>query len=251
MKRWFPDMIEAPDDRAVTSGVPYWVFAFFLLPLLINLSTITSRGQDYEIWFEIGYHVINFVFVLIVFLPSLRDAFLMVQANTKSFLRTVFACAGVIVVIKMVAYFVALFDGNMPWTNTIWGCLLTNESDLLYYSTAVVHEQPLWGTLCMVVLAPITVSCLLYGAVFAPICVRKPWLAYVVMTVAILAVRLNMAFCLWPLQEEMMIFVVLLPAHLIGCWAYQKTDTIWAPITIHFLSNLLLALMQLGIMSTF
>lgn len=250
MKKWFPEMTEAPEDRAVTSGIPYWVFAFFLLPMLISLSTITSRGQDYEIWFDIGYHVINFVFVLIFFLPSLWDAFWAVQANGKEFLRTVLTCAGVIVILKTVAHSVTLFSGQIIWAETIWGCFLINESDLLYYATAVIDGQPLWGTLCMVVLAPVTVSCLLYGAVFAPICVRKPWLAYVVMTVAILAVRFSMAFCLWPLQEEMMIFAVQLPAHLIACWAYQKTDTIWAPIATHFFANLFMALIQLGILGT-
>ena len=138
MKKWFPDMIEAPEDRAVTSGVPYWVFAFFLLPLLINLSTITSRGQDYEIWFEIGYHVINFVFVLIVFLPSLRDAFLMVQANTKSFLRTVFACAGVIVVIKMVAYFSLSVSFGPP---TIAIAVNSRSPSLTALKSAVLSAQ--------------------------------------------------------------------------------------------------------------
>lgn len=248
MKKWFPDMTEAPEDRAITSAVPYGVFGFFLLPLILSLSTLTSRGQDYEIWMEIGYHVINFVVTLIFFLPSLRDAFFIARVNRKSFLLTCLACAGIIVAMKFVAFLAAMIGGYPAWAQTIWGCLLTNETDLLFYSTAVIGAEPLWGTLCMVLLAPITVSCLFYGAIFAPLCLRKPGLAYAVTMGAFLVVRLSMAFCFWPLLEEMMIFAVCLPVHLIGCWAYQKTDTIWAPITIHFLVNLLMALLQLGLM---
>ena len=33
-------------------------------------------------------------------------------------------------------------------------------------------------------------------------------------------------------------FCVLLPVHLIACLSYQITDTVWAPIAVHSLSNL-------------
>ena len=66
-------MLEAPDARATTFGTPYWLFAFFVFPYILTLSTITSRGQPYEIWLDIGYHIINFILIIIFFLPTLKE----------------------------------------------------------------------------------------------------------------------------------------------------------------------------------
>ena len=91
MKKLFPPMSEKLDDRAL-GGIPYWFFCFFLFPSLIQLSTLSSRGSDYEIWLEIGYHLLNFLLVLFFFFPHLQDTFLMVQVRTKIILKTAFFC---------------------------------------------------------------------------------------------------------------------------------------------------------------
>ena len=247
MKKMFPTMLDSPDTRALAFGIPYWILAFFVFPAIISLSTITSRGQDYEIWFEIGYHLLNFILVIFFFFPYLRDAFLLVQVNTKEVLGTAAVCASLIVVLKLVAWIVAVLSGSTLIAQAAFGSLLTTETDLLFYSTAVLCEQPLWGTLCLGILAPITTCCLLYASVFAPICTTRPWLAYLVMTALFLLMRLTMALCLWPMEEELAIFLVQLPVHLIACWAYEKTDTVWTPILIHILVNLAMALIVLCI----
>lgn len=247
MKKLFPSMSERLDDRAL-GGIPYWFFCFFLLPALMQLSTITSRGSDYEIWLEIGYHVLNFILSLCFFLPHLKDTFLMVQVRTKIILKTAFFCALTVALYKLLITYIMTANGNMVWANAAFGSLITNESDLLFYSTAILGYQPLWGTLCLSLLAPITVSCLLYGSVFGATCPSRPWLAYPLMAGSILLIRLSMAFCLWPLEEELAIYVVQLPVHMLSCWAYQKTDTIWTPIFLHFFANLILAPFTLAYM---
>ena len=36
----------------------------------------------------------------------------------------------------------------------------------------------------------------------------------------------------------MLLYFCQLPIHMLSCWAYQKTDTVWAPIVTHMMVNL-------------
>lgn len=245
MKKYFPTMTESPDGHTLAGSIPYWFFAFFMIPALMSLSTIDSRGQSYEIWLEIGYHVCNFVAVLLFFFRYLKDSFLILQVSTKEILLTAGICAAVICVLKLAMFVLSQMTQNILFTNAAFGSLLTTEADLLFFSTAVIGEQPIWGTLCTVFLVPVTTTCLLYASVFAPICEHRPWLAYLVMTVLLLVKHLIMVFCLWSLEEEMTIFLITLPVHLVACWAYEKTDAIWTPILIHVFSNAAMALLTM------
>ena len=247
MKKLFPPMTETPDISALGT-LPYWLFCFFLLPALMQLSTMATRGSDYEIWLEIGYHILNFVIVIICYFRHLKETFLMVQVRTKMILKTAFFCALIVALYKILITYIFAARGNIIWANAAFGSLISTESDLLFYSTAVLEYQPIGGTLCLSLLSPITVSCLLYGSVFGATCPSRPWLAYPLMAGTILLIRLSMAFCLWPLEEELAIYIVQLPVHMLACWAYQKTDTIWTPIFLHFFCNLVLAPFSLAFM---
>lgn len=118
---------------------------------------------------------------LITFIRYLKDAFLLVQIHTKAVFGTAAICAVMIVVLKLGIWILSVFCQNMLFAEAAFGTLLTTGADLLYFPTALIGEEPLWGTLCMVMLAPITTSCTPYAPVFAPICIRRPWLAYLVM----------------------------------------------------------------------
>lgn len=241
MKKLFPTMLDTPGAQNLAGGIPYWFFAFFFIPAIIMLSSGGVRGESYAAWIEIGCHVINFIIMFLFFFSYMKDSFLILQVHTKDVLCTVAVAAAVITVLKVVIFLGAAFGGNVLYMNAASGSVLISEADLLYYSSAVITAQPLLGTLCFVVLTPVTVSCLLYASVFAPICVRKPWAAYLVMAVLLLVAYLSMSFCLLPLEEEIAIYLVTLPVHLVACWSYQKADTIWAPILVHAISNLLMA----------
>lgn len=241
MKKLFPTMLDKPDNRAVNFGFAYGIVCFFVLPFILGFSTMRTRGQSYEIWLEMGYHLLNFLLLLIFFLPYLRDSFLLVQVRTKIILKTALFGGMVVALYKICLPYISAYFGNITLADTAFGSYITNESDLLFYSTAVIAEEPIWGTLCMSLLTPFTVSCLFYGTIFAPACVSRPWLAYLLIAFTQLLIRLTLAFCLWPFQEEMMIYLIHLPVHLLACWSYQKTDTIWTPIFLHMTANLILA----------
>ena len=230
-------MIDQPESRAITAGIPYWIFAFFVLPFFGNFF---SADYEHAFWVDFAYHLINFIVVLIIFIPYLRESFFTVQIYLKKFLTIVGWCIVAVLALKVSFFNWTFSSGNEILHNAAFASWITTESDLRYFSTAFISAQPLWGILCVVLFTPVTTVCLLYACIFAPISNTRPVLAYVVMVIAFLLVRLVMTFAFWSFEEEMAIFLVQLPIHLVACWAYQQTDTVWAPITIHTVSNILL-----------
>ena len=245
VKRFFPKMVDRPETSTIAAGFACWFFAYFALSFIIALFS-TDAGQElYGVWMDIGYHVLNFALVSACFFPYLRDNFLTVQLHTKKFFKTVALGTVAVVAIKVLMFGFSQRSFSELFFGSAFGGLLTTEADLAYYSTALIGEQPIWGTLCVVFLTPMVTSCLLYACAFAPICTKRPWLAYVVMIVGFLFTRLMLIFCLWSKEQQIADFWVGLPVHLVACWTYQYTDTIWTPIAIHSISNLLLSLLAL------
>ena len=131
------------------------------------------------------------------------------------------------------------------FTDNAWlayGIFPLAEMELLMLSIDVVYFNPLVGLLCMVILAPIAVSCMYYAVCFAPVCTNRRWVAYLLMALYLLLPRLLNAVSFWYLAEEIPLYLVQLPIHMIACWSYQKTDTIWAPICSLAIVNLITGL---------
>lgn len=113
------------------------------------------------------------------------------------------------------------------------------EASALSLPAVILLKHPVIGMLCMVLLTPLTVSCLFYATVFAPVCANRPRLAYLAMALALMIPRIFNIWWLGNAGFEICTYLLQLPVHLLACWAYQKTDTIWAPIAAHALTNLL------------
>lgn len=241
MDELFPMMLDEPEAQSCGVGVAYGLFAFFLMPALLSLTVTSALGlgdDGSEIWYEIGYHVINFVVMFLTFFTYLKSSFFNVTLHGKKVFGTAAVCAAVVVVYRLALVVLSVFSGSMLFSEVAFGTLLTTEADLLYYSTAMLSVEPLWGALCVILLTPITTSCLFYASVFAPACTSRPWLGYLLAALVPGVAHLTLVFCLWPFEQQMAVYLVQLPVHLIACWSYQKTDTIWTPIFIHLFANL-------------
>ena len=93
---------------------------------------------------------------------------------------------------------------------------------------------------CTVLLAPVTEECLVRGALFAPLCRRKPWLAYVVTSVLFSLLHIVQHYeAGQALLPYFLTFLEYLPAGLVLGWAYQRTRSVWGPIALHSVINLL------------
>ena len=209
MDELFPTMLDEPDPHTVGTGVAYWMFAFFLFPALIALPLLSGLGlsdDGGEIWFELGYHVCNFLAVFLIFFKYLKDAFFAVWLQFKKILGIAAICAAMIAALKLAILVLSLVSGNALFTQVSFGSLLTTEADLMFFSTALVEGQPLWGTLCVLLLTPITTSCLYYGSIFAPVCTSRPWLAYLLVALTPVLIHLSLVFCMWSMPQQIAIY---------------------------------------------
>lgn len=110
--------------------------------------------------------------------------------------------------------------------------------DILVLGSAVAADNPIFGTLTMVLLTPVTISCLFYCTSFAPAYNHNPWLGYLAVTVMSAFSSLCMILSGWPVLDEVLLFAVRLPIHLIACWSFQKTESIFVPMLVLAVNNL-------------
>ena len=239
MKRLFPDMYDRPGNWMPAVAIGYWLFAFwfnpFWLPFVGDGFWDDPRTAS---WLDIVYHIINAVAIVAIFKNYALESFFNVQLDTKKFFKTVGVAA-----LVMLALATELYLSPVPMVADAYP--ISEMSGIAVTPGLMVSAQPVFGTLCHVLITPIAVAGLFYVPVFAPMCCRKPWLGYVMVT---LALAIPSAFdILWRGQVDMVIplFLLNLPIHLIACWSYQKTDTVWAPIATLSIFNLFTSLMSI------
>jgi len=236
MKRFFPIMNDDTEKGMHFALFAYWIFAFGVMPSWMplfgdgfwdNLPVIS--------WFEIAYHVINGVVIVIMLKTYLKDSFLNVQLDPKGFLKTVGFS-----VLAMLALAAGLRYGLGRGMTDIYPI---KEMSVALTSGLLVKQQPIFGTICLSLFTPFAVVGLFYVSIFAPVCRRNRWLGYVVVTV-LMAVPCALDI-LWRGQASLiiLIFILQLPMHWIACWTYQKADTVWAPILTLAIFNLGTSLM--------
>lgn len=222
----------------------YWIVCYILIPFV---TTVIAAAFQWDLaavaWVDIVTYLINFICMLTLFRGYLSDSFLNVQIQKASFIKTVLIAIGLV----FLAEFGIVIHGlQADWNAVLWAYPIS-ETSVLFDTAAVVLKNPIFGTLCMVVLTPITVSCMFYGTVFAPIANSRPWLGYVIMAAVLMLPRLFNSWWLAIGSGEWVVYLLQLPVHMIACWAYQKTDTIWAPIVTHSTANLLMSLVFLAL----
>lgn len=244
MKNYFPLMMNSPEKGTGFAAFVYGVVCFFSVPYLLLLF-MHQMMNDAEVmcWVEIGYHVLNFIFVVSLYRQHLSDSVFEAKLDWKKIAEIVVICA-----ILIVGFYIALLQvfplvAGRDMILVIDSMLPMTEMDLFYTSGAVVSTLPLWGTLCMVLITPFVTVLIYYASGFASFCSERPWLAYLMVAVVTALPRIANAVTFWPAGEEMILYFTRLPIHLLSCWAYQKTDNVWTPIALHVLINLTACLM--------
>lgn len=237
MKRFFPIMNDEPERGMHFALLAYWFIGFELVPTFI---TLISDGYWDNLsiisWFEIAYHVLNGVVILIMLKSYLADSFLNVQLDPKRFFKIVGLSALVMLILAAgILYFIgpmALDFYPLP------------ERIVAITSGYLVDQQPIFGTLCYSIFTPFAVVGLFYVSVFAPVCRHNGWLGYIVVTL-FLAVPYALEI-LWRGQAEYMVLTFLshLPMHWIACWTYQKADTVWAPLATLSIFNMVMSVLS-------
>lgn len=238
--------LDAPERSHVMAGGAYGVLCFFSLPFIFLLFSI---GLDYEptvaSWFEIAFHILNIIIVGSIFREYLSDSMLNVRIRGAEFVSVVAISVGLMLGVGLVWHFLALFTGLDIFYIAGFGTLPLSEMDIFSLSSNVVLGNKIFGTLCMVLIVPVTTSCLYYAVGFVPAYNVRPWLGYLTLAAAVAFPRICNGMTHWDPATEMVLYVAQLPVHIIGCWAYKKMDTIWAPIVALAITNLIASVLMM------
>lgn len=242
MNKLFPNMFDRPENGQIIGGGFYWIVCYVVIPLFSTVFVALFSGTlTAATWLDILIYGINFSAMTLLFRSYLKDSFWNVRLNIKRFVIIALIGAGLMFFISAR---VLLWGIEFGWTPSLWAYPLS-ETSVLISAGSMVLGNPLFGTLCMTLLVPFTVSCMFYSTVFAPICVNRPVLAYIVTAVLLFLPRLYNLLYFGEGYYELMIYLLQLPLHLVACWTYQKADTVWAPIVSISVANLLSSLLLL------
>lgn len=242
MNKIFPSMCSKPEKIQTFAIIPCWIWVFVLLPMFMPFLGLDLWEQwEISVWLEIGYHVANGILMLVIICSYLKEEWFMVTTDVRYYL-------------KHIALTVVLIAG----TELVWLYTLTffglNTLDMLEHLPVVemfvshtplftVDLEPIFGTIAMSVFAPISICTLFYCLGFAPVCYKKPWLAY--LCIAVVTLIPPVINILWRGDAAFVLigYLVQLPIHLLACWSYQKTDNVWTPLVSLVITNLLTSIL--------
>lgn len=246
MKKVFQEMYDSPEPRTLIATAFYWILAFAVFPDFVFVAISGLFNQlTYVGWCEISYFLLNFIIVLCMHRHYLANAFWNVRLDLRGFATTVGLA---VVLILFYCLLPAAIHPNYI-TVLLFQALPMTENTVLIDPAWLVVNNPLFGTLTYTLLTPLTVSCLFYNLAFAPVSINHPRLAYPVMLLVCAIPSIFTAVWRDMYGYMLLHYLIRLPIHLIACWTYQKTDTVWAPIATHSIVNLLVCIALLVLRS--
>ncbi len=251
MNELFPSMSSKPEKIKIFALIPWslWIFVVFPIYILPLLGVGLWEQVESSSWLEIGYHVMNGLAMLWLMWSYLREEWSMVTTDVRYYLKHIALTVVLMVGIELwLLSALHLCGFNIDYMRE---GLPVAEMFVSHTPLLLVRLEPIFGTIALSVFAPISICALFYCFGFAPVCYKKPWLAYLcVAVVALIPCIINI---LWHGEASLMMnaYFASLPIHLLACWSYQKTDNVWTPLVSLAITNLLLSLVQVFLQLAF
>ena len=206
-------------------GYIYLAFSQILLPDLI---AIASYYWGYPIslaTLSIIFFLVNFISIVAIFHRFLGRSLWMAWKNIPKCLINV-----------LIGF------GMYYWVTILLGFLLTwidpnfaNVNDQAV--TGMVQENPLIMGICTVFLVPVVEETLYRGLIFQQLQRKHRILAYIVSAAVFSAIHVAGFIGSVNWLTLLLCFAQYLPAGASLAWAYERSDTIVAPILIHMIVN--------------
>lgn len=247
MSKIFPSMNSKPEKFTFITTLIYWSFAFLWFPIYLPyLGMGLWEDPNLGPWLEIGYHIVNFVVLLICMKSYLKDEWFMVTTDVRFYLKHIALTVGLIVATVM-ELLSALSLCGVDIGYMLQG-LPVAEMTVSHTAAALISYKPLFGTIALTVLSPISICALFYCLCFAPFCYRRPWLGY--LSIVVITLIPSLIDIIWRGEARLVLsmYLVQLPIHLLACWSYQKTDNVWTPLISLAITNLLASLVQIFVL---
>ena len=239
MNKLFPDMTDRPDGSKVFGALAYCLVPYLVLPFFFMLFIGVMVDENSVFWVEAAYYAVNFFAAMMIFREYLMDSLMLGRFYIKKILSTAGICVLLILGIGVIHLRVEqMFYTSLPIADT--GLFMSSLQFLL--------NKPLLGSICAVVLSPLVVTGLFYAVAFCPACYEKRWLGYLTVALWLLVPHIISSLTFYSdFSYELPIYLIRLPAHLIACWGYQKSDSVLTPILSLTVVNLVGCLYLLAI----
>jgi hypothetical protein len=244
MDKLFPSMCSRPEKIKIFSLIPFWLLIFIFIPIYMPyLGMGLWEDAEMSSWLEIGYHAVNALAMFLLMGSYLKDEWFMVTTDVSHYLKHIGLTLGLMLAAEAVLlglWYLVGFEIGI-----VLECLPVVEMFVSQTPLFLLTTQPIFGTIAFTVFTPITVCSLFYCLGFAPVCYKKPWLAYLCIgVITFFPVIVNI---LWRDENYFSVagYIAYLPIHLLACWSYQKTDNVCTPILSLAITNLLVSVVQI------
>lgn len=244
MKKIFPEMTERVSSGHVFAIFVFWVLCFVLLPFILP-TVIYGLENDIELqsWVEGIYHVVNGIAMISLLRNHISDSTFRMRKNLKNFIAVIGITLGLMLMVRYAE--ATLIPMIYPNIISIYDVYPMSEFEVLITAGYMVSSNPIFGTLCVTIFAPVAITGFFYASGFAPVCCKRPWLAYIMVSVLLLLVTGFDIFWRGLYYGVFSTYLLRLPIHLLACWSYQKTNNIWAPIISLALFNLITSIFDI------
>ncbi len=205
-----------------------YIYLAFSQILLSSLIAIVAYLWGYPLsitTLNIIYFLVNFVSVVAIFHRFLGRSLQAAWKNIPKCLINVLIGFGI--------YY---------WGTILLGFLITridpsfaNVNDQAV--TGMVQENPLMMSICTVILVPVVEETLYRGLIFQQLQRKHRALAYIVSVAVFSAIHVAGFIGSVNWLTLLLCFAQYLPAGIALAWAYERADTIVAPILIHMIIN--------------
>lgn len=233
-------MNSKPEKIQIFALIPCWLWVFVLFPMYMPFIGLGLWEQpEISVWLEIVYHVANGILMLLLMLAYLKDDWSLVTTDVSFYLKHIALTVGLILVAEWLLLNTLFFCG-LDIANMVESLPMV-EMQVSHTPLLMIDLQPIFGTIAVSIFAPFSICALFYCLGFAPICYKKPWLAY--LCVAVITLIPYIIDILWRGEATLAMsgYLAHLPIHLLACWSYQKTDNVWTPIISIAIANLLIS----------
>ena len=206
-------------------GFVYLIVQFFLLPPVISilLPFLPETVNDAQINFV--YYLVNFLAVTVIFRKFLWQNLERMSMYPGYLFRVVLlGLARYIVLNTLVG---SLLMGLDP------GYFNANDSAI----AEMVHSDLTLIAAGTILLVPVAEESLFRGLIFANLRKYNRVIAYLVSITAFSVIHITGYLGVYTPLQLLISFLSYLPAGLCLAWAYEKADTIFAPILIHAAVN--------------
>lgn len=217
-------------------GAVYLPVHIFLLPLLFMYTNILGflKLELDAPALNLVYYIISFVFILIFLFRFLKASFSdLLDSPLKSLQSVVLGYLFYYVVIMIVSALLVFVvkDAANPNSQEVINQTKLDRDVVIFIA---------------VLLAPIVEETLFRGAIFGMLRNKHRILAYVI-TAAAFAVYHLWQFFLVGFDWTILLYLLqYIPASVALCWCYERSGTIWTPIVLHAIINMISIQVTIG-----